>query len=877
MSKKAPSSEKNGQNEINDKEQLNNIYYDNHKNLTNDKNNNKNNNKEKSNEKKDKNNGGIKLGNNTNLNLGNEHEDEINNDNDENISAENKTILIKKNKNYIKNNNINNNIPNNDQIKDITQNNNNNIKNNINDKNNTQAKIMHQKEINKIKELNNKDLDQKIINKSELDKKEEKEKKEKNVEKVNILENYLCFNCKEKAYIKLNQKNFTVDMKCVNGHIQGDIPIKEFISKNELNKKKHCQECLKDKISIDELYYCFCKKTICSKCKSEKKHNSHSQIKLSQKYNFCLKHKNEYKCFCLQCNKNICYECFNDHNNHLEFILDFENELPKEKEISKTKFNLDKIKVYKKEFDNKFDTFIEILKNKKKEYDQNFEEFIKIQNNIVNRIENKESLSYEDIDNYSNLKLIDNDKDKIFDFLNNYEFTQEGRLLIDILGRDNSEKNNTNNINNYNNPNKQNNIYKNNNKFGDKNQLNSYKDQNRKFERNNKTNNYSNYNNYKNEIKNKALDKIENCTKILNKKEDKCITCFAILRNNRIVISFKSGILKFYELQKKNNILGINIPFTSEEVQMKEILCLEEEEYCFNYCIELSNGDVAVCSEDSTLKIIKLFFDEETNNNEKYKIIQKIEERDRNPIYIIKELVNKNLVLGCWRNILVYQKANTYELINKIIIDDYTFALLELSPNEIFSAHSNSKTLTIHNLNNYEIDLFENIESNENNNILCKYNNQNDIVFVAYNTGINIVSIIKKCLIQKILIFNPITGLCPMMFNYDIGNGKKEKFFGLLCGEKEKISGQRVNYTYNLVQIGFNLNGKDRGIIDNKDKNVFYETISKKQLIHYYDITNIQNSLFCKNNNTLKISKNKEEQFIFTSGYEDKTINIWKL
>ena len=358
---------------------------------------------------------------------------------------------------------------------------------------------------------------------------------------------------------------------------------------------------------------------------------------------------------------------------------------------------------------------------------------------------------------------------------------------------------------------------------------------------------------------------------MLNKKEEKCITCFAILKNNRISISFKSGLLIIYEFEKKNKFLSINSP-----IQMKEILCLQEEEYCFNYCIELYNGDLAVCSEDSTLKIIKLFFGEENkNNNLSYKIIQNIEEKNQNPIYIIKELVNKNLVLGCWRNILVYQKDNEYELINKIIIDDYTFALLELSPNVIISSHSNKKTLTIHNLNNYEIDIIENIESNENNNILCKYNNKNDIVFVAFNKGFNIVSVINKCLIKRILLYETITALCPMMFNYDIGNGKKEKIFGLLCGEKEKIFAQKINYTYNLVQIGFNLNDKDKGIIDPKKKFVYYEIISKKELIHHYDITNIQNSIFC--NNTLEISKNKDEQWIFTSGNEDKTLNIWKL
>ena len=56
---------------------------------------------------------------------------------------------------------------------------------------------------------------------------------------------------------------------------------------------------------------------------------------------------------------------------------------------------------------------------------------------------------------------------------------------------------------------------------------------------------------------------------------------------------------------------------------------------------------------------MKLFFDEKKENiEEKIKIIQIINEMNKDPIYIIKELENQNLVLGCWKNILVYQKAS---------------------------------------------------------------------------------------------------------------------------------------------------------------------------------------------------------------------------
>ena len=239
---------------------------------------------------------------------------------------------------------------------------------------------------------------------------------------------------------------------------------------------------------------------------------------------------------------------------------------------------------------------------------------------------------------------------------------------------------------------------------------------------------------------------------------------------------------------------------------------------------------------------------------------------------------NHNLVLGCWKNILVFQESHEYELINILKIGEYTFSLLELSPNEIVASHSDSKTLTIHNFNDYNSYKIKEIESNENNNIICKYNNKNEIIFVAYDKGISIVSIIKRCLIQKIELGVIISGLCPMIIHLDIGNGKNEKIFGLLCGAKRKVYGEKVNFAYSLLQLGFNINNKDMGIIDEKDdKKIEWKILSRKDRIHFYDINNIKNSIFCQNNDTLKINENKEEQWIFSSGNEDKRLNIWKI
>ena len=181
-------------------------------------------------------------------------------------------------------------------------------------------------------------------------------------------------------------------------------------------------------------------------------------------------------------------------------------------------------------------------------------------------------------------------------------------------------------------------------------------------------------------------------------------------------------------------------------------------------------------------------------------------------------------------------------------------------------------------MNNYEINTIKNIESNENPNIICKYNNQNDIIFVAYDKGINIVSIINKCLVQKIITKEIISSLCPFISH--IKKENKNEFFCLICGIKKRVYGQNVNYNYNFIQILFNLEEKNKIKINNinkkdeKNNKILDYKLSEKELVHYYDITSIENSLFL-NNSILDV--NKENQMLISIGSEDKTLKIWEL
>ena len=392
----------------------------------------------------------------------------------------------------------------------------------------------------------------------------------------------------------------------------------------------------------------------------------------------------------------------------------------------------------------------------------------------------------------------------------------------------------------------------------------------------NKTNKNTNTNNssiqHNNLIDKKYLkERINNYELKIIKDEERCITSFAILRNNKILLTLKGGIIKIYKFIHPG---GGN----TNKIELIELIRIEEEEYCFNYGIELKNGDLAVCSEDSTIKIIKIIFNNidnnleenniiKDNNESKYLIIQKIN-LVHEPLYIIKEFSNGELIIGGWEYILFFVKVpsiNKYELINKIFIKDRTFSLIELSIGEIISSQCYSKTLTIYNLNTYEINIIQNVESNENPNIICKYNSRNDIVFVAYNKGVNIISIINKSIIANIKTYEMITCLCPFITHL---NYNKNIIFCLLCGIKKKVYNQNVNYNYNFVQLGFNnINSNNK---NQKIEIIIYE---EKNKVHFHEIRAIENILF-SNNNILNI--NKEEQLIISMGNEDKKLKIWE-
>ena len=282
------------------------------------------------------------------------------------------------------------------------------------------------------KNSNQFDTTKRLSSKPNFDTSFKNDKKIIDKENYNITEEYLCFRCQEKTFIKLDPVNLKVNLECRNGH-SSNIDIAEFKTKNENNNKKIiCSGCRNKDIRPKNLYYCSCGKTICHECK--KNHKNHEMIQFYLKYNNCLKHKKEYTHFCQKCNKNICDECFNEHKNHKNSILKFDSILPNNGIVS-CKDYLEKKRKRNIELKNKVENYFAKLEEKKNIFIQNLEQFLQMENDITAKVKNPKINNYEDIKNFEYLKSSIYENPNINEFLKiKNDFVKEGQFLIKLIG-----------------------------------------------------------------------------------------------------------------------------------------------------------------------------------------------------------------------------------------------------------------------------------------------------------------------------------------------------------------------------------------------------------------------------------------------------------
>ena len=238
----------------------------------------------------------------------------------------------------------------------------------------------------------------------------------KNNETIIEPENFICPECKNLAFIYINENNINVN--CMKNH-NNYYSFNEFIEKQYINENTiKCNICNNKKCLYgDNFYICTCNKYICQLCMINhiKNNNRHKVLDYNYRYLLCKKHLIEYISYCSHCHCNLCQLCEEDHKNHKNNIILFKKEKNKlnnkmiREKVNEINENISKINKYKEEINNIAGIFNYFIKN------------LIIELNNFNKICNKMLILLNNLNNYENIRNILNYrtiKKDINDFLN---------------------------------------------------------------------------------------------------------------------------------------------------------------------------------------------------------------------------------------------------------------------------------------------------------------------------------------------------------------------------------------------------------------------------------------------------------------------------
>ena len=188
-------------------------------------------------------------------------------------------------------------------------------------------------EKNEIKEIReNKESNIESSLESKTESKTEEKKKNKYYYDV------ICPECKTTAIIDINKddddKNNYYDfniLNCENFHYLKNKKYNiynNFIYDEEKSEDRipflRCGSCGARKMGIP--YYCSCGNNLCQNCKETNvNHEKHYKIEFKKKNYYCIKHKTNFCCYCLDCNSNICSDCKESHSKQSHKILEYKD------------------------------------------------------------------------------------------------------------------------------------------------------------------------------------------------------------------------------------------------------------------------------------------------------------------------------------------------------------------------------------------------------------------------------------------------------------------------------------------------------------------------------------------------------------------------
>ena len=135
-----------------------------------------------------------------------------------------------------------------------------------------------------------------------------------------------CLNCKSQIEIRLIKfngynKEDSIIYYCKDSCGNIDISIKEYFEKLLFNiyLSVECSICKNLQIKTKNIFdYCVnCEKIFCNDCLNKNSCKNYKYIKINESDTKCLFHNNEFACFCLFDEMNLCEECLNE-GTHLE-------------------------------------------------------------------------------------------------------------------------------------------------------------------------------------------------------------------------------------------------------------------------------------------------------------------------------------------------------------------------------------------------------------------------------------------------------------------------------------------------------------------------------------------------------------------------------
>ena len=256
------------------------------------------------------------------------------------------------------------------------------------------------------------------------------------------LENILCPDCKNLAFITYNIKDEMISLDCKICNKNNKYTISEFMDIQLESSIIRCDECKAIRNIYDdrnEFYICSdCNKELdkieeekakikeddkkkedkkgnkelkiklCSDCKVQHKENKKHNVNCSYntKYEYCIKHQKPLENYCNKCNMNFCIDEEKIHGKHDYFQI--KRKKQKQNNIDELKKKItelnDNIKKYKKELDILKEIFDSMIINMKKNLDNHLklnDYYYNASNNLNNyhKIKNLEGFAFNKIIN----------------------------------------------------------------------------------------------------------------------------------------------------------------------------------------------------------------------------------------------------------------------------------------------------------------------------------------------------------------------------------------------------------------------------------------------------------------------------------------------